>query len=169
MGLKTYPDRILRVRCRPLKEVTDQDLAQAQRMLDLMYESDGIGLAGPQVGWDRRIVTLDIEREGKGERIFINPRILHSEGEVEEEEGCLSVPGIWAPVQRAAKITLAAYTIRGERVEQELEGLPARAWQHEMDHLNGILFLDRLEPTALMTFRQRLRELEEGARENESQ
>ena len=165
MELKVYPDRVLRTKCLPLKEVTDADLAQARQMLELMYESDGIGLAAPQVGWDRRIVTLDVEREGKGERIFVNPLIRHTEDEVNEEEGCLSVPGIWAPVRRAAKIVLVAYTIHGERVEQELEGLLARVWQHELDHLNGVLFIDHLPPTTLMTFRQKLRELEAASGE----
>ena len=160
MELKTYPDRILRARCRPFAEVTDEDLSRAREMLEFMYQADGVGMAGPQVGWGLRIVTLDVEQEGKGERIFINPVVVHAEGDVEEDEGCLSLPGVRAEVRRSATVTVAAYTIRGKRVEQQAEGLLARAWQHEMDHLNGILFIDRLEPTALMTLRHKLRELE---------
>jgi len=160
MELKTYPDRILRARCHPFAEVTDEDFSRAREMLEFMYQADGVGLAGSQVGWSRRIVTLDVGHEGKGERIFINPVILHAEGEVEEEEGCLSLPGVRADVRRSARVTVAAYTILGKRVEQQVEGLLARAWEHELDHLNGILFIDRLEPTALMTLRHKLREFE---------
>ena len=160
MELRTYPDRILRVKCQPVREITDADLARAREMLELMYCVKGVGLAGPQVGWRREVVTLDITGERQGERIFVNPRIIRTEGEEEAEEGCLSVPGVWAPVRRAAKVLVVAYTIQGERIEQEFEGLPARAWQHEIDHLNGLLFIDRLPPIMLLTLRQKLHELE---------
>ena len=88
---------------------------------------------------------------------------------MEEEEGCLSVPDIRAPVRRAERIVVAAYTLKGERVQQAVDGLLARAWQHEVDHLNGILFIDRLDQTTLMTLRHKLRELEHAARERKEQ
>ncbi len=163
MELKIYPDAVLRRKCRPVREITDEDLARAEQMLDLMYEAQGSGLAGPQVGWSSQVVTLDLERTRKGERIFVNPRIISAEGEVEQEEGCLSLPGVWAPVRRAEKVVMVAYTTRGERIEQEAEGLLARVWQHEMDHLNGMLLIDRLDPTRLMELRHKLRELERSA------
>lgn len=165
MELKKYPQKILRARCSPILEITDEDVARAREMLDFMYEAKGVGLAGPQVGWSAQIVTLDVEGEGKGERTFVNPRIIHSEGEVEEEEGCLSVPGVRAVVRRPERVVVAAYTLRGERIELEAEGILARAWQHEADHLNGILFIDRLDPTVLMTIRHSLKELEREARQ----
>jgi len=160
MELRKYPEKILRTKSRPILEITDEDIVRAREMLDFMYQAKGVGLAGPQVGWSSQIVTLDVEGDGQGECTFVNPRIIHSEGEAEEEEGCLSVPGIRAPVRRAEKIVVAAYTLHGERVEHEVEGLLARVWQHEADHLNGILFIDRLDPTALMTIRHSLKELE---------
>ncbi|GAG34026.1 unnamed protein product, partial [marine sediment metagenome] len=82
MELKVYPDRILRARCAPVREVTDEDVARAREMLEFMYQFEGVGLAGPQVGWASRIVTLDAEGERKGERVFVNPRIISTEGEV---------------------------------------------------------------------------------------
>jgi len=167
MELKLYPDKVLRTPCQSVREITDADLARMDEMLKLMYEKEGLGLAGPQVGWNRRVVTLDVEQQHSGERIFINPRIVASEGEVLAEEGCLSIPGVRAPVLRAEKVVVVAYTVRGERVEQEAEGLHARAWQHEIDHLNGVLFIDHLEPTTLLTLRQELRELEEAAKQKQ--
>ena len=160
MELKKYPDRILRTKCSPIREITDEDLARAREMLDFMYEAEGAGLAGPQVGWASRIVTLDVEGEGKGERIFVNPRIISLDGEVEEEEGCLSVPGVRVPVRRAERVVVAAYTVRGKRVEQKAEGMLARAWQHELDHLNGVLLVDHLDATVLVEIRHSLRQLE---------
>ena len=168
MELKKYPNLILRAKCRPVLEITNEDIVQAKEMLEFMYAVNGAGLAGPQVGWNRQILTLDVGGERQGERVFVNPRIISSEGEVEAEEGCLSLPGLWAPVKRAEKLVVVAYTLAGERVEQHAEGLLARAWQHEIDHLNGMLFIDRLAPTTLMTLRQKLRELELDQKESES-
>lgn len=165
MELEKYPERVLRTKCKPVLEITDEDLSRAREMLDLMYQVKGLGLAGPQVHWCTQVVTLDVESIGKGERIFVNPRMLRAEGEVREDEGCLSLPGITVPVQRFEKVVVAAYTMRGERIEQEAEGLLARAWQHEIDHLNGILFIDRLDATELIPIRHRLRELEREAAE----
>ncbi len=163
MRLRTYPDRILRAPCLPVQEVAEEDIARMEEMLELMYSLQGIGLAGPQVGWSSQVVTLDVEGERKGGRIFINPRIVSTEGEVEEEEGCLSIPGVRAPVRRAERVVVAAYTIHGERVEQRVEGLAARVWQHEIDHVRGILFIDRLDPVTLIGLRQGLKELEKAA------
>ncbi len=160
MELKKYPDRVLRTRCRPVRDVDDAVLRRAERMLDFMYESDGLGLAGPQVGWTQQIVTVDVTGEREGPRIFLNPRIVEMQGAAEIEEGCLSLPGVRIEVPRAEKIKLVAYTIRGERLEFDFEGLPAIAWQHEVDHLNGTLIIDRLPPTRLMAVRDQLKRLE---------
>jgi len=167
MELKHYPDRILRRKCRPVREVDDEVLRRAEEMLQFMYESDGVGLAGPQVAWPQQILTLDVTGERKGPRIFINPRIINREGYIEMEEGCLSLPGVRAKVPRAEKVAVVAYTILGERIEAEAEGLAAVAWQHELDHLNGILLIDRLAPTQLMAIREELKRLERGLQDAE--
>ena len=159
MDLIIYPNKILRTRCSSLKQIDDQCRAKARQMLELMYAAEGVGLAGPQVGWTARIVTLDATGERVGERIFVNPRIIAREGETVEPEGCLSLPGIYADVPRAAKVVVVGYTLVGERVELEAEGLEGRAWQHEIDHLNGILFVDLLPPAVLMKLRRELKQL----------
>jgi peptide deformylase len=160
MELKIYPDEVLRKKCAPLREVGDEEAHRMRQMLDLMYEEEGVGLAGPQVGWSVRVLTLDVEQDGSDPRIFINPRLVESEGQVEEEEGCLSLPGLSAAVPRAERVRVVAFTLQGKRYEVQAEGLPARAWQHEIDHLNGILFIDRLSPTKRLGLRHRLKELE---------
>jgi len=161
MKLVLYPEEVLRVKCSPLREIDDRVFRRAQRMLKLMYEHEGLGLAGPQVGWSERIVTLDADGSKKGELIFVNPRIVEADGEQHEQEGCLSIPGIWCGVRRSQKVLVEAYTIHGKPVQMEAEGLVARAWQHEIDHLNGVLFIDRLPPTALFQIRSKLKELEQ--------
>ena len=160
MELKTYPDPVLRKRSSPLRRITEAELRKLHDMLELMYENEGIGLAGPQVGWNIRVITMDVGGSGTGERIFINPTILHAEGRQEEEEGCLSLPGIRCRVARSDRVTVAAYTLKGEKLELEKEGLAARAWQHEIDHLNGILFIDKIPASAQMAIRHRLDEME---------
>jgi len=138
-------------------------MEQARQMLDLMYEADGVGLAAPQVGWPRRLVTLDSEGTRQGQRIFLNPVITRREGEFEHEEGCLSLPGIRLKVPRADKVTVVVYTLEGERLELEVEGLASCVWQHELDHLNGLLIIDRVPPTTLITVRDQLKKLEQEA------
>ncbi|MHC4593181.1 MAG: peptide deformylase [Planctomycetota bacterium] len=169
MELRIYPDTVLKRKSRAIKEVTDEIVARAQEMLEFMYEADGLGLAAPQVGWSERIVTLDAELEKKGPRIFVNPIITAREGHQEEDEGCLSLPGLRVRIPRAAKVEVVAYTLAGDRVELEAEGLAARAWQHELDHLNGLLLIDRLSPTTLMSLRVLLKKLEQEAADRERQ
>ncbi len=165
MELKVYPDRVLRRKCRPTRRIDDEFVRRAREMLDFMYEAKGLGLAAPQVGWTDRIVTLDVEQQQEGGRIFVNPRIVQREGQMEHEEGCLSLPGLQVEVPRSESVLIVAYTLGGERREIQAEGLAACAWQHEVDHLNGILIIDRLPPTALTSVRRQLKRLE---RERES-
>lgn len=160
MEFVTYPDPRLRKKCSPITEIDDETLNRAEEMLELMYAREGVGLAGPQVGWLERIVTVDIEGNREGDRIFVNPKIIESEGSVKDEEGCLSLPGIWVPITRAERVVVSAYTIRGKKVEMEAEGTAARAWQQEIDHLNGMLIIDRTTPTAIMQVRRKLKKLE---------
>jgi peptide deformylase len=163
MELKVYPDGVLRRRCRPVERIDEHFVERTDGMLEFMYESNGIGLAAPQVGWLDRLVTLDVAGEKEGLRVFINPRITHREGHLEEEEGCLSLPGVRVRVPRAERVVVVAYTLAGERVEMAEEGLAACAWQHECDHLNGVLIIDRLSPTAVMAVREQLKALEKAA------
>ncbi len=111
-----------------------------------MAAANGVGLAAPQIGLNIRLAVIDVRPNGKSERmVLINPEILYREGEQEEEEGCLSIPGLYAKLRRAAKVRIAALDEDGRRYEASGTGLLARAFEHETDHLNGKLFIDHLD------------------------
>jgi len=132
-------------------------------MFDLMYEHKGIGLAANQVDLPYRFfvvnATADPAQRGE-ERVFINPVLSHPNDTDEAEEGCLSLPGVYAPVKRPERITVTAFDLGGQEFTQRLDGLLARVVQHETDHLDGIMFIDRLAPTQLMAIREALAEFE---------
>jgi len=156
-----YPHPALRHKSRPLRRVDDELKKIVREMFDLMYEHKGIGLSANQVDLPYRMFVLNLEGDpAKGlEHVFLNPVIARN-GTAEAEEGCLSFPEIYAPVKRSEKIVISAYNLEGEEVNCELNGLFARAAQHEYDHLDGILFIDRLSPAALLSIKQALLDLE---------
>jgi peptide deformylase len=133
-----------------------------ERMFDLMYEHRGVGLAANQVDLPYRLFVINLEGDpAKGEpHVFINPVIHKQNGTAEAEEGCLSFPEIYAPVKRAEKIQLSGYDLSGREMNLDLSGFFARAVQHEYDHLDGILFIDRLSPGALLSIKEALEDLE---------
>ena len=143
----TYPDKFLR---KVAREVTvfDEDLqVLIDDMIETMYDEPGVGLAAVQVGDDRRVIVYDVTQP-EGERraeALINPKIVFREGTLlSEEEGCLSVPDFRADVKRSAHVKVEGFNRRGEPVELDAEGFPAIVFQHEIDHLDGILFIDRI-------------------------
>lgn len=165
-----YPHPTLRHKSKPLRRVDGEVQEIVNEMFDLMYRQNGVGLAANQVDLPYRlfIINLDADPE-KGEGVvFINPVISRRSGTVEAEEGCLSFPEIYAPVKRSDKIVISAYNLAGEEVEYKLDGFFARAVQHEYDHLDGILFIDLLSPSAMLSVKQELTDLElefQGGRE----
>jgi len=116
-------------------------------MFDTMYADNGIGLAAPQVSVKKRVIVIDIQSNKSKPLALINPEIISEEGEIESEEGCLSCPGLTAVVKRADDIVAEGLDVNGNRIEINASGLLAIALQHEIDHLDGILFIDRLSPT----------------------
>jgi len=154
--IRQYPDPVLRMRAREV-ELFDDDLARlAQRMTELMTDAAGVGLAANHVGVLQRLFVIQLEDE-EPPTIVVNPRItpVDTEQATEneaclsvDEEGCLSVQGVLVPVERAAAIKLEAKDVRGEEITFSLEGLAARAAQHELDHLDGVLIIDRTTPEA---------------------
>ena len=132
-------------------------------MFELMYEHRGVGLAANQVDLPYRLFITNPTGDPKSgeERVFINPVLRHPRGLVEAEEGCLSIPEVYAPVKRAEKIDIDAYDLNGQPVHLELDGLFARVVQHETDHIDGKLFIDRLSTTAALDIRESLREFED--------
>lgn len=164
LHLVTYPGPILRKRAAAVKNVDGKLIETADAMFSLMYENSGIGLAGPQVGLSKRILVLDLRQEDQPEYVMINPRLTRREGEVENEEGCLSVPEVFGDVTRAERIEVSYVDVEGEERTLEAEGMLARAIQHEIDHLNGVLFIDRLDKAHRKLVEQQLRELAESSK-----
>ena len=142
LNIVKYGDDTLRKVCRPVEKITPRTLTLLDDMLETMREADGCGLAAPQVGVLRRIVVVEVE---EGQPIeLINPRIIAYAGKQEEQEGCLSLPGQWGTTVRPAHVTVRALNRNGEEIEITGSGLLARALCHEIDHLDGKLFIDRL-------------------------
>ena len=163
MRIVKYPHPALRHTSKPLRRVDSGLKFMVRQMLDLMYAQEGVGLAANQVELPYRLIVVNIKSDPAAkeeEHVFINPVITARKGLEEKEEGCLSLPGINAPVKRSQKIAVNAYNLAGEEITWELEGLYARAVQHECDHLDGILFIDRLSPANLLAVKQDLSDLE---------
>lgn len=160
MNIIIYPDPVLRRRAQPLTQINKEVYYRVEEMMDLMYRAQGIGLAAPQVGWSARLFIIDVAGDKHEEKVFINPEIIEETGEVTKEEGCLSFPGIMGKVTRAQRIKARAYNLKGQKIEIVTEGHAARAWQHEMDHLNGCLFIDRMNPATRLAISRRLKEFE---------
>ena len=147
LGIETLGSRVLREKAAPVEAVTDDVRRLVRDMIDTMYDAEGIGLAAPQVGISERILVVDVGDEDENRQVhaLINPVIVEFGKETEKaSEGCLSIPGIEEMVTRPARVTVEALNPDGEPVRIEAEGLLARALQHEVDHLDGILFIDRL-------------------------
>ena len=140
------PDPRLRTVAKPVEAFDDGLLQLIDDMTETMYEAQGIGLAATQVNVHKRLLVLDVSEAQDQPRVYINPEILETEGRETCEEGCLSVPGIYAEVSRAEKITVKAQNADGSFFEEELDGMHAVCLQHEMDHLVGKLFVDYLSP-----------------------
>jgi peptide deformylase len=138
-------------------EIFDQELKKLiENMIETMYSANGIGLAATQVNVHKRLLVLDVSENQDLPLVYINPEIVSRSGEQDHEEGCLSVPGIYASIKRAENITVRAQDADGESFEEELEGLHAVCVQHEMDHLIGRLFVDYLSPLKKNMVRKKL-------------
>ncbi|MBA4684520.1 MAG: peptide deformylase [Planctomycetes bacterium] len=166
MRLRVYPDPVLRQRCRPVEVVDDRVQSCIDRMFELMYEHQGIGLAAPQAGWDARVFVINVigsEEEPDGQMAFVNPQVELIDRDERDsfEEGCLSLPGIRIAVERPMKVRVQALDREGNSFTLEAEDLFGRCIQHENDHLDGILIPSRVSTLRRMAVRGKLRELEE--------
>jgi peptide deformylase len=146
LALRFYGDPILRRKAPPIDAFSPRIRDLAEAMFDCMYREAGVGLAAPQVGLETRLFVVDVEDDAgaRVKRAFANPVIVEQSGAIVGEEGCLSIPGVRADVKRAARVVVEAKDETGAPFRLEAEGLLARVIQHETDHLDGILFLDRL-------------------------
>ena len=160
LRILTFPDRRLRRKAKPVAVASDRLRRLADDMLETMYASRGVGLAATQVNVQERVLVMDISEERDSPRCYVNPEIVASEGEVTSEEGCLSVPEFTAEVPRAERISVRAYTVDMEPVKEELDGLASICLQHEIDHLDGKLFIDYLSPLKRRMLRKRMEKAE---------
>lgn len=144
LKIRTGEDPVLRQKARTITKISKKLRALVKDMLETMYHANGVGLAAPQVGISERLVVIDV---GTGPIVLINPEIIKAEGENRDVEGCLSLPGRNEYITRAERVTVTALDLNGKKITLEGEGLLARAFQHEIDHLNGILFIDYLNKT----------------------
>lgn len=171
-----HPEPVLRRRAAAVERVDDHVRAVARRMIELMFEAEGIGLAAPQVGlsWrvfvahvpanEERVAGADPMQATPGPMVYINPRLSEPSRDLEPmEEGCLSLPDIRGEVRRPTQISITATDLNGAMFTHRASGLLARCWQHEMDHLDGVLIIDKMIPIDRMKNRQAIRELESSA------
>ncbi len=150
MHIVHYPHPTLRYKSKPVKRVDAELRKVVRQMFDLMYEANGIGLAANQVDLPLRLFVVNLAAnpdEGE-ELVFLNPVVSFPKGSEEAEEGCLSLPGVYGPVVRPARVRVNAYNLSGQEMSAELEGMYARVVQHELDHLDGVVFPDRMSNTA---------------------
>lgn len=150
------PDPRLRLVSKPVTSFDDALQSLIEDMFETMYDASGVGLAAPQIGINRRLSVVDISKDKTQALVLVNPELIHSEGEMSYQEGCLSVPGAYDTVVRAQKVVVRAQDRHGDFFEMEAEGLLAECFQHEIDHLNGKLFVDLLSPLKRSVARRKL-------------
>jgi peptide deformylase len=172
LRIRTFPDDVLKRPAPPVERIDGALAALAADMAETMYDAPGIGLAAPQVGESVRLIVLDVrkpdEPSGKNLLKLVNPVVAERDGEIVFEEGCLSVPDFTADVARARRILLRAWTLEQKEIEIEADELLAVALQHEIDHLDGKLFLDRLSRLKRDLYKARRKKLERQGRLDEA-
>jgi peptide deformylase len=165
LKVRKYGDPALRRHAEPVGEVTPEIRLIIADMTETMYDEVGIGLAAPQVGISKRLIVI-ADEEGRGVQALLNPAIVDRGGEATSEEGCLSIPGVFAPVTRAAWVKVEARSIDGKPLTINARGLRARVLQHEIDHLDGVLFIDRVDPMVRDRIKRKIKK--EGLRDDAS-
>ncbi|QRN02776.1 peptide deformylase [Legionella sp. MW5194] len=150
------PDAVLRQVAKPVEQFDDALQTLIDDMFETMYSVNGVGLAAPQIGVSLRLSVIDVIGDKKQQLVLINPEIIASEGQKEYQEGCLSVPGVYDTVVRADKVTIRALDRTGKSYEMTADGLLGECFQHEIDHLNGKLYVDLLSPLKRSMARRKL-------------
>jgi peptide deformylase len=167
MKIVHYPHPALRHPAKPLTSIDKELRIQCGEMIELMYNARGLGLAATQVALPYQLLVMNITGDPEQrdrEEILINPVIVERKGIVEDEEGCLSFPGLYQRIRRAKTLKVQAYDVKGQLVEKVVHDLEARAWQHEIDHLNGVLFIDKMGTIARLSSRSSVKKFEQDFR-----
>lgn len=159
LSIVTYGHPVLSQKAEPIKSIDDEIVELARNMVETMHAAPGIGLAAPQVNVSKRLITVDLSVGEKPDQllILINPEFLETEGESVAEEGCLSVPGIQEKVKRPARVRIRGLDLQGKERILEAEGLLARVFCHEIDHINGKLFIENLSPLKRSLIKKKLK------------
>jgi peptide deformylase len=163
MKIVHYPHPALRHPAKAVLAIDKKLTLQIGEMKELMYQAKGLGLAAPQVALPFQLLVMNVSGDpGKPEceEVFLNPVIVERKGTIEDEEGCLSFPGLYQKIRRAKTIKVQAYNLKGELVEKVVSDLEARAWQHEIDHLKGVLFIDNMGTIARLSSRSAIKNFE---------
>ena len=163
-----YPTQVLLQKAEPVEEVTEDIRKIVSRMIDIMLETKGVGLAGPQARVPLQIFVASVDGTRENARVYINPEITTSGPLDANEEGCLSLPGIAGKIKRFKECTITATDMDGNRFTEEAQGLQVRGFQHEYDHLQGMLIKDRMGRAAMIGARRQLKRLLEGFEKNKS-
>lgn len=161
VSIISYPDPRLKKVSAPITAFDSSLKELAQQMFALMRQEKGVGLAAPQVARNIRMFVMNATGNPEDDRVYVNPELSEAEGEEEGEEGCLSIPELRVKIFRSRKLRIQARDLEGNPIDESAEGYVARVWQHETDHLNGILLTDRMGPVAKIANRGLLKELEE--------
>ena len=159
MKIVNYPHPALRIKAKPVATIDKDVVIAAGRMLELMYKHEGLGLAAPQVALDAQLLVINFVGDATQkdqEIVAINPIILEQKGVLKDREGCLSFPGLYQDIRRAKTVRVQAYGLDGQAFEMVCSELGSRVWQHEIDHLNGTLFIDKMGPLARMSSKKAL-------------
>ena len=157
------PNPILRRKTQPVGEITAEIRRLVQDMKDTMYAEPGVGLAAPQIGVSLRVIVWDSPENKDGFQVLLNPRIVKSEGRVKGPEGCLSIPEVSGEVVRAASVQVDGMTLEGKKVSLAFEDFTSRILQHEIDHVDGILYIDRLSAAERSVLEKKIKKLSKGA------
>ena len=163
MKIVQYPHPSLKHPGKPLSHIDKKLRLEVGEMFELMYDAKGLGLAATQVALPYQLVVMNLEGNPEKmelEEVYINPTIISRKGLVDDQEGCLSFPGLYAKVKRAKQVTVEAYNLKGEKVTIQAEGMASRAWQHEIDHLNGVVFIERFSPIGRIAHLRDIRSFE---------
>ncbi|MGL6094767.1 MAG: peptide deformylase [Fimbriiglobus sp.] len=162
LKIVNYPHPALRAKAKPVAALDNDVIAAANGMLELMYRHEGLGLAAQQVALDFQVLVINFK--GKPDQkdqevVAINPVIVDAKGAVKDREGCLSFPNLFQDIRRMKTVTVRYYDLAGKQIEMVCSDLPARIWQHEIDHLNGVLFIDKMGPFARLGSRKDIEDL----------
>jgi peptide deformylase len=161
LPIRHYPDPVLNKKSEPIQHITEEIKTLVADMAETMYAAPGVGLAAPQIGINKNLVIIDCAPKEEPDLIVaVNPEIIAQEGESFEEEGCLSVPGYYTRIKRSAHVKVRYMNLEGQLVEREASGLLAIAFQHEIDHLHGLLFIDHLSSLKKGIFRKKYQKIQ---------